>query len=213
MLDLQPRIHLHEIELRGLGIVQKFDRAGADITDRLRRLDRCASHALAHVLWKARRRCFLDHLLMAALDRAIALEEIDAIAVAVGEHLDFDVARMLEIFLDEHAIVAERRSRFPFGAGELRSKFAWARRHFHALAAAAGGGFDQNGIADAFRLALEKIGRLILAVIAGHERNAGFFHQRLGFGLAAHGANGGSWRADECHARGGAGFGKRRVLR
>ncbi len=39
-----------------------------------------------------RRRRFLDHLLMAALDRAIALAEMDDVAVLVGKDLDFDVA-------------------------------------------------------------------------------------------------------------------------
>jgi hypothetical protein len=31
---------------------------------------------------------------MATLDRAVALEQVDAVAVAVGEDLDLDMARM-----------------------------------------------------------------------------------------------------------------------
>ena len=55
-----------------------------------------------------RARRFLDHLLVAALDRAFPLAEIDDVAVFVAEHLDFDVAGIDDEFLDEDAIVPER---------------------------------------------------------------------------------------------------------
>ncbi len=64
--------------------------------------------ALAQVLadLRARRRgqhgrgAFLPDLLVTALQRAIALAEMDGAAAAVAEDLDFDVARLLEIFLE-----------------------------------------------------------------------------------------------------------------
>jgi hypothetical protein len=37
---------------------------------------------------------------MAALDRALALAEVNDAALGVAEDLDLDVARMLEVFLD-----------------------------------------------------------------------------------------------------------------
>jgi hypothetical protein len=37
---------------------------------------------------------------VAALQRAVALAEMDRVALAVAEDLDFDVARLLEILLD-----------------------------------------------------------------------------------------------------------------
>ena len=36
---------------------------------------------------------YLDHLLVAALHRAVALAEVDRVAEAVAEDLDLDVAR------------------------------------------------------------------------------------------------------------------------
>ena len=36
---------------------------------------------------------FLDHLLVAALEGAVALEQVDDVALAVGEDLHLDVAR------------------------------------------------------------------------------------------------------------------------
>ena len=56
----------------------------------------------------ARRRRFLDDLLVAALHRAVALAEVDRVALAVGEHLDLDVARVLEELLHVDQVVAER---------------------------------------------------------------------------------------------------------
>ena len=56
----------------------------------------------------ARRGRFLDDLLVAALHRAVALAEMDRVALAVGEHLNLDVARILEELLHVDLIVAER---------------------------------------------------------------------------------------------------------
>ena len=60
------------------------------------------------------RGAFLQHFLMAALQRAIALAKMNGIALAVAEHLDFDVARLLQIFFDVDGVVAE--SGLGFGA-------------------------------------------------------------------------------------------------
>jgi len=46
---------------------------------------------------------------VAALDRAVALAERRDVAVRVGEELDLDVARPLEVALAEDRVVAERR--------------------------------------------------------------------------------------------------------
>ena len=50
---------------------------------------------------------FLDELLMPALDRALALPEVDEVAVGVAEHLDLDVPRLFHEFFDEDPVVAE----------------------------------------------------------------------------------------------------------
>jgi hypothetical protein len=45
---------------------------------------------------------------MAALRRAIAFEEMHGVAEIVAEHLHLDMARPVDIFFDQHAVVAER---------------------------------------------------------------------------------------------------------
>ena len=48
---------------------------------------------------------------MPPLDRALALEQVDDVAVVVGEDLDLDVARPLDQPLDVQRAVAERGRR------------------------------------------------------------------------------------------------------
>ena len=52
---------------------------------------------------------FLEQLLMAALDRALALAEVHDGAVVIAEHLELDVARALDVLLDVDVADAERR--------------------------------------------------------------------------------------------------------
>ena len=73
-----------------------------------------AADALAHLEVERGRGAFLPDLLVAALQRAVALAEMDGVALAVAEHLDLDMARLLEIFLDIDGVVAE--SGLGFGA-------------------------------------------------------------------------------------------------
>ena len=64
------------------------------------------------------RGAFLPDLLMAALQRTIALAEVNRLAPAVAEHLDFDMARLVQIFFEIDRIVAERRLGLGLGGGD-----------------------------------------------------------------------------------------------
>ena len=92
MLDLQPRVHFHEIE-RAVRCDDEFHGAGAAVVDGARGSDRGLAHLAAAFGRHARRGRLFDDLLVPALHRAIALEQIDGIAVVVAEHLHFDVPR------------------------------------------------------------------------------------------------------------------------
>jgi len=47
-----------------------------------------------------------------------------AMAVAVGEDLNFDMTGARKIFFDKDAIIAKRRKRLALGAGELRPPYS-----------------------------------------------------------------------------------------
>ena len=106
MLDLQAGVHLEEVE-GAVGAQQELDRAGAAIADRLGRGDRGRAHACAQVGVDGGRGRFLDHLLVAALHRAVALAEMDDVAVVVGEDLDLDVARIDHRLFEDQLARAE----------------------------------------------------------------------------------------------------------
>ena len=95
---------------------------------------------------------------MAALDGAVALEEVQATAVRVGEDLDLDVARPRQVLLDQHVIVGERGLGLALGAGQRLGEFGHILDHAHALAAAAGRRLDQHRKADARRLLDQEVG-------------------------------------------------------
>jgi hypothetical protein len=67
---------------------------------------------------------FFDDLLVAPLDGAFPLAEMDDVAVGVRQHLDLDVSRLLYELLDEHPVVAERGARLGTGQPEALACFA-----------------------------------------------------------------------------------------
>src|SRR5436305_14602669 len=116
MLDLKPSIHLHEIEVAHLSIIARpsneLDGAGADVTDSFPRSDGSRAHLFTNCRWELRRRRFLDDLLVATLERAVALVEMQAVPHRVGDDLDLDMPRVRDEFFDQYAVIAECRLGF-----------------------------------------------------------------------------------------------------
>src|SRR3954454_9614053 len=107
MLDLQTCVHFKEVEL----VLRRHDelhRSRAAVIDAARRRDGRRRHPLPQLIAVARRRRLLDYLLMPPLDRAGALEEMDDVAVAIDEDLNFEVPRLLDVALQEQPVVSER---------------------------------------------------------------------------------------------------------
>lgn len=134
---------------------------------------------------------------MPPLQRAFALEQRQQIAVAVADDLHFDMARVLDEFFDQHAVVAERRLGLALGADDRSRQLAGRFHHPHAAPAAAGRRLHQHREADPVGGVCQNRLILGLAVIAGHQRHAGLFHQRLGTGLRAHRGHHRGGRTDE----------------
>ena len=211
MLDLEPRVHLEEVEV-ARAIDDELDRAGRAVVHGARQRCRLLAHRAPRRGVEERARRLLDHLLVAALDRALALAEVEHRAVAVGQHLDLDVARRLDVALEEHPVVAERRARLALRPHEAFAQVALVERDAHALAAAAGRRLDHHGIADlggdtrGERRLRDRLG------VARHDADAGRSGQPLGLDLVTHRADRGGRRADEDDARGGQRLGEGRVL-
>jgi hypothetical protein len=72
--------------------------------------------------------------------------EVHAVAVRVGEHLNFNVARTLQRRLDQQAPVAERVLGFRLRLRESFRKLAFGAHEAHAASAAARSGLDHHRI-------------------------------------------------------------------
>src|SRR6185295_19806412 len=99
VLDLQPRVHFDEVELARRR-ENKFDRAGIRVANRASGRERGLAKLFAQFWTDGRRRTLFNDLLMAALNRALAFEQVNQIAVMIAEDLHFDVTCSLDVLFD-----------------------------------------------------------------------------------------------------------------
>ena len=149
VLDLDAGVHLDEVELAVL--VEELHGAGAAVADRAAGLDAALAHEAALAHGDARSRGLLDHLLVAALHGAVALAQVNDVAVRVGQHLELDVPRLLQEFLHVDLVVAEGGARLGAGDADGVQERGLGVHDAHAAAAAAAGGLDDHRIADVAR--------------------------------------------------------------
>ena len=121
VLDLQAGVHLQEVEV-AVAVEQELAGAGVAVADGGGGLDRGLAHAAAQLGADHGRGRLLDHLLMPALEGALALAEGDHPAVEVAHHLDLDVARVDDVLLEVDRVVAEARARPRSGRRGRRSR-------------------------------------------------------------------------------------------
>ena len=150
---------------------------------------------------------------MAALQRALALAEVDGVAMLVGQHLHLDVPGIEDRLLDINFAVTERALGFTAGALESGLEFGRGVHQAHAFSAAAGGSFQHHGIADSGGDLFGFGDGFDAARSAGDERDTGFFHGLAGAGFRSHGVHGGRGGADELDSRVGASLREFRILR
>ncbi len=210
MLDLDAGIHFDEIELAVLE--QKFDGADAEIFHVLHRLGAGRPDFGAGGGGEDRRGTFLPDFLVTPLQRTVALAEMDRAATAVAQHLDFDVARLLQVFLQIDRGIAERGLGL-VGCGRQRHHQIVGRlRDLHAAPAAPGGSLYQHGKADRLRNRHRVVVGSDTAVRARHHGNAEPLRGFLGFDLVAHQTDVLGLRADEMQVMLGEDFDEAGIL-
>ncbi len=100
---------------------------------------------LALRVGQERRGRLLDEFLEAALQRAVAGARNDDVAVLVGDHLGLDVARLVQVALDEALAAAERGDGLAGGRVEQLGDLLERAGDLHAAAAAAERRLDGHG--------------------------------------------------------------------
>jgi hypothetical protein len=124
------------------------------------------------------------------LHRALALEQVDDVAVRIGTHLDLHVPRALDEALHIQRAVPEGGGRLAARRLQRVAQAGRVAHHLHADTAAAGRWLDEHGEADAVRRGGQRFVRLIVGGFAGHHRNAGRFHDGACADLRSHALDG-----------------------
>src|SRR5690606_37901345 len=122
--------------------------ASATVADLDAGIDTALEHFGTGFFVDERRRRFFQDLLVTALQRAVAITQMNGVALAVGQYLDFHVTRIAEELLQVDHRVAERGT--GFGAGQLGrlDQVFFLVHHAHAATTAAASGLDDHRIAD-----------------------------------------------------------------
>ena len=115
MFDLDARVDLDEVPGAGIGVHQEFHRAGVVIARCARQFDSRLGERGANSGIEANGGSDFDHLLMPPLHGAIALVQMQHVAVAVAQNLHFDMAGAAHEAFDEDRVVAERGGGFAAG--------------------------------------------------------------------------------------------------
>jgi hypothetical protein len=185
MFHLDAGVHLDEVVV-ALGVDEKLDRACVRVFGGLGGANCGLAHLFAEAGGEEGRRRLLDQLLVAALHGAVALAEVEGLAVRVGEDLELDVAGLLDVFFEINRAVAEGFFGLVAGDVVFLREGDVVVRDAHAAAAAAGDGFDDDRIAD---LAGDLDGLGLggdWSVGAGDGGDLGFFDGILGDRFVAH---------------------------
>jgi hypothetical protein len=212
VLDLEPGVHLEECGFAA-AVDQELAGPRAHVADRSRQGQGRSPEPGAEGGIDAGRRRLLEHLLVASLDRAVALAEMDAVPVAIEEDLDLDVAAALDESLQDQPVVAEGPGRLAASGRERIREAGRITDGPHPLPATAGGRLDQQWIADRSGRGGKGGFRLVRAVVAGQHRDAERRRQPAGFGLVAHRPDRGRRRPDPRQPGRGDGLGEVGVLR
>ena len=167
-------------------LVQEFDCPGAAIAHFGHGLGDDAAHPVAFLGADDGRGGFFQYFLVTPLQRAVALAEMDRLALAVAEHLEFDMPRIAEILFQIDGVVAERVLRFGPRLHHLRFQLVLRLDHLHAAPASPGGRLDQHRIADLCGDLDRFFHAFDRAVGTRHQRQAELAGSALGLHLVPH---------------------------
>ena len=211
VLHLDPGVHLDEIEV-AVGVQHELDGAGVLVVGRFGGGHGGRAHLLPQLGGQGAGGRLLQHLLVAALDGAVPLPQLDHMAHLVGHDLELDVLGVEDQLFQVHLAAAKAGHRLAAGLLKEGDQLVGLKDAAHPAPAAAGRGLDEDRIADGIGQGLGLFGGGHRAVRAGHHRHPRLLHQPAGGGLVAHGADDVPGGADEGDAGLRAGVGKLVVL-
>ena len=106
MLNLNTRIDFDEIKTPTF-VHKEFYGSGIYIINRFSNFQCVATKFLTFLLCQIERWCNFNNFLMATLNRAVPLVEVNQITVLVAKNLDFNMFRVFNIFFKKYGCITE----------------------------------------------------------------------------------------------------------
>jgi len=196
MFDLQPGVHFHKEEASGSAADVMNSTVPAPTYSTALAAATAASPSRSRSSASTIEKALFHHLLVAPLQAAFALAEVDHMAVRVGEDLHLDMAWLGDESFEEKRVVAEGSPGLSARLDECRPEFGGRIDGVHTFAAAAGGGLTSNGKPiSAPASCRSAFGHTRLSA-ARNDRNPRRRHRLLGTDFVAHSPNGGYGRPE-----------------
>ena len=185
VLHLDAGVHLDEIVIVVL-VHQELHRSHADVAHFLGQLHGLVPQLLQGCLWNGEGRGEFHHLLIAALEGAVTLVEVDDVAVAVRQNLHLDVLWLHQELLHEDGGIAEGLAGLLCHQLEGLAHLLVVGAGAHSPPAAAGCRLEDDGIA----VAVGPLNRILCVLqrlrAAGNGGHIAAVGQLLGAELVAH---------------------------
>ena len=188
VLDLDSGVDLNEV-VPVLLVDQELCGTGVAVVDRPGELDGIGQDGVAGLDWEILCGSKLDHFLVTSLNRAVTLVQVDHVAVAVTEELDFNVLGLVEEALDEDGAVAKGRLGFGSGALEGILELFLRADNTHTTATTAKGSLDDDGEAVLVSELLDLFELLDGALGTGHDGNTALGGEGTGGDLVTEGVD------------------------
>ena len=118
VLYLDARVHLDEKPFPAVHIEEELDGPGTLVPDLLRDAHGRRTKLAPGLFRQVDRGGYLDHLLVASLDRTVALVQVNHVAVFVPEDLHLDVLGPADVALEEDTGISEGALRLALGLGQ-----------------------------------------------------------------------------------------------
>jgi hypothetical protein len=196
VLDLNSGVDLDEV-VAVLLINQELGGTSVAVVDGFGESDSVVQDGLASLFGQVLCRGKLDDLLVASLDTAVTLEQVDDVTVAVTQKLDFNVLGAVQEALDEDGAVTKGRLGFGCGTLEGLLELLLLPDDSHTTTTTTKGSLDDDGESVLVGEALDFFELLDGAVGAGNDGDLALDGELTGRDLVTESINGVRGRANE----------------
>ena len=123
---------------------------------------------------------------MTSLDRAVSLIKVDIVIVAISKHLEFNVARFLNVLLNDHMLIVKTLSCFSLCCIKLIEELLLVLNYSHAFASSTEGGLDDHWEPNFLGFFKKETRVLVVSMIAWHNWDISCAHNEFGLTLGSH---------------------------